>query len=704
MLIAPEKGQESATEPVAGNFDIALVVVHGMGNAHRSQILLEWAEPLLERMDWLVRDKIIGATDEHGVTIHDSDLTGDVPIVTATAKFPKRPDPGTPDAPPETVERRIAILEARWSESFVPMTRAQVFRWAVPFMWRAIVRTLALFWSTMVVLAVLRLQHHLTVPRDRLLVPARVLYVLVDLVRLVVGLVAYAIVWAFLVLLGVVLTPLLPLLSPLLLIPWVKDVAQGVIDSLVESIGDVATWKERPVRASAMRLVVRDALARAKELVGDGDVHLFAHSQGAAVSTFTLFEELEPKEFNVRRLTTVGAAVVLLGREQWRGRKDAYTPVANWIARNEGAKPGERVAWDNHWAIWDPFSAGPIADTRAEARKRWRAAYFPSADTVARGPEEHAVHNTSQPFLDHGMYFANTVQVVEPTVRHLLGPDFPSEPAPVAYIRNRLTVIDKKSLGLSMIAAIVIAAILPGLPAASAFFASIVTGVATVVGTVIGWFGFLTVVPSEHERVVGARGAVGFLLERDGDGLSTFGWIVASGLLLALLVWLNQLMQGQTERSLVWDRCPLDVRTWLVLTAIPRALYVIGAALVVWLAILAWSDPPLDATSLTWSAIALVVIAAFVIAEPRFSPAPFVVPERTSVDERQPLLLAPEASRLGPAMRSEAYCSELERRRRLLAPEGLWATWWAKHFHGWPLPDDGSAPVAVGTGGGQSAR
>lgn len=705
MQIAPEKGQESATEPVAGNFDIALVVVHGMGNAHRSLILLEWAEPLLERMDWLVRDKIIGATDDHGVTIHDSDLAGDVPIVTATAKFPKRSDRSTPGAPPETVERRIAILEARWSESFVPMTRAQVFRWAVSFMWRAIVRTLALFWHTMVILAILRLEHHLTVPSESLFVPVRVLYVIVDLVRLAVRAVAYAIIWTFIVLLGVVLTPLLPLLSPLLLIPWFKNLAQGAIDTIVESIGDVATWKERPVRASAMRLVVRDALGRAKELVGDGDVHVLAHSQGAAVSTFTLFEELKPQEFNVRRLTTVGAAVVLLGRDRWRGRKDTYTPVANWIARNENKAAEERVAWDNHWATWDPFSAGPIADNRAEARQRWRAAYFPSPKaTAALGPEEHAVHNTSQPFLDHGMYFANTVQVVEPTVRHLLGPDFPPEPAPVAYIRNRLTVIDKKSLGLSTVAAVIIAAILPGLPAASAFLALLVTAVATIIGQVIGWFGFLTVVPAGYEPVAAARGAAGFLLDREGDGLSTFGWIVASALLLALLIWLNQLMQGQTERSLVWDRCPLDVRTWLVLTAIPRALYVIGAAVVAWFAILAWSEPRLDDTWLIVSAIVLALVAAFAIAEPRFSPAPFVVPERTDPKERQTLILAPEISRLGQAVRSTAYGDELKSRRKLLAPEGLWATWWAKHFHGWPLADDGSGPVVANTGGGQSAR
>jgi len=59
MLIAPAKGSESASRPDPGTFDAALVVVHGMGNAFKSQILLEWAEPLLERMDWVARDRII---------------------------------------------------------------------------------------------------------------------------------------------------------------------------------------------------------------------------------------------------------------------------------------------------------------------------------------------------------------------------------------------------------------------------------------------------------------------------------------------------------------------------------------------------------------------------------------------------------------------------------------------------------------------
>ena len=690
MLIAPAKGSESASRPDPGTFDAALVVVHGMGNAFKSQILLEWAEPLLERMDWVARDRIIGANATHGVTIHDSDLSGDSPIVTATVRFPKRRDPDAPDAPVETVERKIAILEARWSESFVPMTRAQVFRWAVPFMWRAITRTLSLFWNTMVVLSWLTLGHHLRAPRNTLLLP-RWLNLIVDLIRVIVSTIAFLVVWTFLVVVGVVLTPILPLLSPLLLIPWFKNVAQGVLDQLVESIGDVATWKERPVRASAMRLVVRDALTRAKELVGDdGDVHLFAHSQGAAVATFALFEELDPAELNVRRLTTVGAAVVLLGREKWQGRKDTYTPVKTWIERNAAneleGKP--HVAWSNHWAIWDPFSAGPITDTKDAARKRWQAAYFPSAETLALGPEEHAVHNTSQPWLDHGVYYANTVQVVEPTVRHLLGDEFPPVPQPVEYIRNRLVVIDKKSLGLSTIAAFLIAAILPGLSGASVFVAWLLQTVADAIGWVI------SLVPGLDGS--GASASVGFLIDQGSTPprLSTIGWIVASALIAALLVWLNQLMQKQTERSIVWDRCPLDVRTWLVLTAIPRALYVLAAAVVVWFAVLDWWEPQPSTGWLVVSAVVLAAIAGFVIVEPRFSPAPRIVPEQESLEATPRIVPPPEPMRLGIAIASEEYRRELATRRANLQPEGAWATWWAKHFHGW-TPD--ATPAASDT-------
>ncbi|GGR13956.1 hypothetical protein ACFOE1_11790 [Agromyces mediolanus] len=672
MLIAEDAGRESAKSPEPGAFDSALVVVHGMGSAYTSQILLEWAEPLLERMDWIARDRIIGGRDEHGVTIVDSELTGDVPIVTATVAFPTRgtgrvEDGAVVDA--ETTLRRIAIVEARWSESFVPMSRAQVFRWAVPFMWRALTRMLGLFRQTLVMLPWLTLVEHQRPPHDRLLL-GRTLTAIVDVVRVAVLTVVFAAVWLGVVLLGVVLTPVLPLLSPLLLIPWFKELAQGVLDALVGSIGDVAAWKERPVRASAMRLVVRDALARARELVGDdGDVHLFAHSQGAAVATFALFEELDPAAFNVRRLTTVGAAVVLLGRENWRGRSDRYAPVANWI----GASPERPVAWANHWAVWDPFSAGPIADSRRAARERWRAAYFPRPGDAALGPEEHAVHNTSQPFLDHSEYYRNVVQVVDPTARHLLGPALAARPAEVEYLENRLAVIDKKSLGTNLLAALVTAAILPGLPAASAAFAWLVRTVTLAVGAVAGVF---TGAPAED-----ALSSLAWLVD---DGrLTDWGWLIAAALVAALLIWLNQLLNGLTQRSLVWQRCPMEARRWLVLTALPRVGYVAAAAVTVWCAIAAWTTPPLPATALWAWGLGIGLVAAFVIAEPRFAPSPVVVPARRVAPGASATAELPPPMTIGRALTSSAYQDELAARRRLLTPTTAWSRFWARVLHGW---------------------
>ncbi|KQZ09211.1 hypothetical protein ASD23_13080 [Agromyces sp. Root1464] len=670
-------------------FDRALVVVHGMGNAYRSQILLEWAEPLLARMDWLARDRVIGADERHGVAILESDLSGDLPIITATVRSPGplAQASGRPAGEADDVVQRIAIIEARWSESFVPMSRGQIFQWAVVFMWRMIWRILDLFVGTMVLVPWYTLvQHWKKAPGASRKLP-RLVDLAIDSVRLVVCTIAFAVIWLFLVLLATVLTPILPLISPLLLIPWFKKVAQGFIDGIIESIGDVAAWKERPVRASAMRLVVRDALARAKELVGDdGDVQLFAHSQGAAVATLALFEELTPSDFNVSRLSTVGAAVVLLGRDRWLGRSDEYAPVSDWLARNRAAGADGRVDWANYWAIWDPFSAGPIADTAPGRRERWRNAYFPG-DSTSTGPEEHAVHNTSQPFLDHSVYFQNTIQVVEPTARHLLGPDFPQAPVAVAQVENLLSVIDKKSLGINMLAAVVIAAILPGLPGVYAAFATLASWIAGAIGFLIGIF------PGGRdvaEAVPATIAAASFVT--DPEGLNPWSWLVASGFTLAVLIWLNQRLSTVTRRSREWDRCPIEPRHWLVLSSIPRAAYVFGAFACVWLAIAAWSRPPLE--WLLVSAVALLIIAIFVFVEPLYAPVPVIVAARTDNPEANTLAAArvPAPMKLRDAVATEEFTKDLAARRALLRPKGRRAEIWAGWFHHWP-----QSAEAVGT-------
>ena len=713
-------------------FDIALVVVHGMGNAYRSQILLEWAEPILERIDWLTRDRTLGATDPErkrfGVTLARSDLTAPIPMVTAEVGVP------IPSQPEGREVRRLAILEARWSESFAPMLRREVFRWALTFLWRTIGRMLAQFGRNMVRIPSLMVRARFSQARSESRIWQRAglgLAGAFNFVKLVVGLLAYVAVCLFVGGLGLVGTIVLPLLSPLLLFKWFQTKAQAIIDGVVESIGDVATWKERPLRASAMRLVLRDALAEAARLVGadaearrrdrlagrestdpapKGQVHVLAHSQGAALAAYALFsEQLDPADYAVSRLTTVGAAVVLMGRERWKGRPDEYRPVQAWLEK------APAVAWENRWALWDPFSAGPIADDVRSMRERWREAYFPRprwgtrtfpraaapaaanlTETAAAkaaastpttestgiaaavmtkagtdasqpvraitetvpgepplGPAEYAVHNTSQPFLDHSMYYANTLQVVEPVARSLLPAKFHAPRPEVAYIANRLVVIDKQSLGLNMLFAIVIAGCTPGL--LSETLARWLVNLQKAIATVL-----VAIFPGGDGEGLSAGISTSFLINEEADPprLSDWGWAVASGLLLAVLLWLNQLLADRTTRCLVWNRCPPKPWRWLIVTSLPRAAYGAAAALVVCLSF------PGERWQWLWILVGIATVLLFI--GPFVAPVPLAVPARvpfpadaTTAEQGREI---PLPYTLRGTVRGTVYRSEFRRR------------------------------------------
>ena len=488
-----------------------------------------------------------------------------------------------PRGEPEKATRRIAIVEARWEDAFVPLDRGAVFKWAVPFMWRAFVRMLRLFAYTLVLVPWYVLLRHQK--SDAKWLFPKWLNLPIDLIRLAASTLMFAVVWVFIVALGIVLTPILPLLSPLLIIPWFARIATTALDTIVESIGDAATWRERPVRASAMRMVVRDALTDARRLVGTrGEVHVLAHSQGAAVATYTLLEELVPDHYKVRRLTTVGAAVVLLGADNWPGRSTPYRPIERWIALNERPPPEERLVWQNYWATWDPFSAGPIADKPEELQRRWRASYFPELASIPDGPEERAVHNTSQPFLDHSLYFDNVTEVIEPVALNLLGDEYPRPPAAVAYVETRLSVIAKKSLAANFVAAVVIAAIAPGLPPVSQFLAGLLADISGFFARVIDLFNGSAPAPAFEQSVGWLR------REGEPDSLSIWGWLVAAGLILAVLIWVNQLLHRVILRSRVWERCPLPAGKWLAYTMIPRSIYALLASAAVFFGIMLWPD------------------------------------------------------------------------------------------------------------------
>jgi hypothetical protein len=386
---------------------VSLVVVHGIGAQRRAQTLLEWAEPLLRHID-----AISVGTGGTGVQFGRVELSADARD-TVSARAAYTAADGTPR------EVQLTVTEARWSEAFLSLTTGEAFRWGAVFVWRAALRLGVNFTRLLWMNPWWRIASAPTI----------------------------ALLWAGLAVLTLAVTVLLPALAVLLVVPLLSRTLVAATGALAEFVGDVAAWTRRPVRAAAMRAVVRDAVADARRRLADDArqqglddastlLVVLAHSQGASITAETLFSEStgEPR-IPVDAFVSVGAAVSLLGSPRWTtgrfGRlremlagagKGArpFTPVDDWAALPDPPR------WINLWALWDPFTAGPISTTLGDSAARWCELFrTPRGADTARGPEERPVHNTAWPLTDHSTYPGNVAQVIDPVARVLLGIDDP---------------------------------------------------------------------------------------------------------------------------------------------------------------------------------------------------------------------------------------------------------------------------------------
>ena len=360
----------------------------------------------------------------------------------------------------------IRFTEARWSEAVPPMSRSQVFAWGVTFVWRAIVP--ASF-------------HFGRVVGN----PARTSR---NPVRLIVNGIAFLLIEAVTYLAGALLTVFVVAAGPLLVFPFVKDLAQDAIDTLVDFVGDAAVWGVRPVRAAAMRTLVRetisnaglnlDTITRLRGTEPRTSLVVVAHSQGAAITADTLFNTMngEPQVL-ADTLVTVGAAVTLLGKSSWTLDRQSSQPavaaaggravnrIRAW-GQSRGRSANTATRWLNFWGIWDPIAAGPISTGKRGRTIRWRKSYetrsWDPVDTVELGPEEHPVHNTASPLTDHQSYSFNVVQVVDPVARLILNLVPANEEQDIrdeAEIANENHVRSVKGVGLQRVLIIVIFAL-----------------------------------------------------------------------------------------------------------------------------------------------------------------------------------------------------------------------------------------------------
>jgi hypothetical protein len=417
---------------------VALVVVHGIGAQPRGATLVEWVEPLLQRIDWLSR-----TTGGEGVVFEGVELSeGARDMVQARADY--RDSDGT------RREVLLRVTEAHWAQSFLAMRPGEVFTWGGMFVWRAF----------------LRLAVHFS----------RILWL--DPWWRVLSAPVIAALWAVGLVAAVAVSLLLPLLAVALVVPLLSSLVRAATGRLAEFVGDVAVWTRRPVRAAAMRAVVRaeivDATARLAELAESEGIDpaqtrvvVLAYSQGATISAQTLFDPGtgEPRP-PVDVFLTLGATLTLLGSPRWTtGRFAALrTALARETRRAADFNPVEEWSrlltpprWLNFWAIWDPFTAGPISTSMRARDERWRDSFGRRAEPT-RGPEEHPLHNTANPLTDHQSYVGNVAEVVDPVARLLLGMEGRMPVA--AHARS----VRQAGLNRVLVVALAVGAVLAGWP------------------------------------------------------------------------------------------------------------------------------------------------------------------------------------------------------------------------------------------------
>ena len=350
--------------------DVTLVVVHGIGQQLRGETLLEWVEPLQRRLEKLsLEHGGRGARIRSSTILEGDDSEIWLDVETAAEQ-----------------RRTIRFVEARWADSFLTFSYLRVLWWAAFFTprltWRVVKH---LFRSYRLAFRSIRQSDTSTPPLDRLdqLVQGRaaavtretgrfarlkslglnVLAFWVLLIFVAPALGTIAIVLIALVLIPTVVITMLVLIV-LASIPVIGPKVRPLILAITSTVGDADVWVTSPIRAAAMRDVVRSHV-RAAYLISD-EVVVLAHSQGAAISVSAVFDSFDSDATTVDALLTVGAAVTLLKRPSHPGRNQVG-PAALWA--------GTSSRWVNFWATFDPVPAGPIADSERRVTERWLEAY-----------------------------------------------------------------------------------------------------------------------------------------------------------------------------------------------------------------------------------------------------------------------------------------------------------------------------------------
>ena len=298
-------GRTHDAEPPEPWADVGLVVVHGIGEQARGATLLDWAEPITRRLD---------------------EITAGVEVVRSQLVDEGRSEVRLLARTIDGRELRVIVREARWADAFLTVRASDVLTWGRRFSWRALRRlyihlrrlagmvielTSARADSVAAVVQVVedRIARWVPVLNGQRVLTALVLLLgLVHAVVVLVGGVGLALLFGPLAVVMITVGTLL--LAAVAKVPVLGKRVHAVLAGLVLTVGDAATWTERPLRAAAMRDRVRDAIAD----VDARKIVVLGHSQGAAVAVEAVLGPGAPAPGRVASIVTVGGAVSLLRR------------------------------------------------------------------------------------------------------------------------------------------------------------------------------------------------------------------------------------------------------------------------------------------------------------------------------------------------------------------------------------------------------
>ena len=309
--------EADAAEQLEPWADVGLVVVHGIGEQARGATLLDWAEPITRRLD---------------------EITAGVEVVRSQLVDEGRSEVRLLVRTRDGRELRVIVREARWADAFLTVRSSDVLAWGRRFSLRALRRLfihLRRLASMVIELTTGRTDSIAAVVQtieDRVAKWLPVLgaqHVLTALVLLLgflhagvvlVGGIGLALLFGPLALVMITVGTLV--LAALAKVPVLGKRVHAVLAGLVLTVGDAATWTERPLRAAAMRDRVRDAISD----VDARQVVVLGHSQGAAVAVEAVLGPGAPAAGRVASIVTVGGAVSLLRRPTWSNSSHDDTP------------------------------------------------------------------------------------------------------------------------------------------------------------------------------------------------------------------------------------------------------------------------------------------------------------------------------------------------------------------------------------------